>query len=55
MAVFNDSTDVAGAVKVFGVQGELRAYVCAGSTCALSTGDPAEVIRFVKSYGLQKF
>lgn len=46
---------VAGAVKVFGVQGEPKAYVCAGSTCAPPTGDPAEVISLVKSYGLEKF
>jgi hypothetical protein len=46
---------VAGAVKAFGVQGEPRAYVCAGSTCAPPTGDSAEVIRLVKSYGLEKF
>lgn len=45
---------VAGAVKAFGVRGEPRAYVCAGSTCAPPTGNPAEVIRLVKSYGLEK-
>lgn len=46
---------VAGAVKVFGVQGEPKAYVCAGSTCAPPTGDPDEVTRLVQSYGLEKF
>jgi len=45
---------VAGAVKVFGVQGEPRAYVCAGTTCAPPTGDPNEVVTLVKSYGLEK-
>lgn len=45
---------VAGAVKVFGARGEPRAYVCAGSTCAPPTGNPAEVSSLVKSYGLKK-
>jgi uncharacterized protein len=45
---------VAGAVKVFGVQGEPRAYVCAGTTCAPPTGDPNEVVTLVKSYGIEK-
>jgi uncharacterized protein YyaL (SSP411 family) len=44
---------VAGAVKVFGVQGKPKAYVCAGSTCAPPTGDPSQVTSLVKSYGLQ--
>ena len=45
---------VAGAVKVFGVQGKPQAYVCAGSTCAPPTGDPNEVVTLVKSYGVKK-
>jgi uncharacterized protein YyaL (SSP411 family) len=45
---------VAGAVKVFGLQGEPRAYVCAGTTCAPPTGDPNEVVTLVKSYGIEK-
>jgi uncharacterized protein YyaL (SSP411 family) len=45
---------VAGAVKAFGVQGEPRAYICAGSTCAPPTGDPNEVVTLVKTYGLEK-
>ena len=44
---------VAGAVKVFGVQGAPRAYVCAGSTCAPPTSDLDEVVALTKSYGLQ--
>lgn len=44
---------VAGAVKVFGVQKEPRAYVCAGTTCAPPTGDPSEVATLVKSYGVK--
>lgn len=45
---------VAGAVKAFGLTGEPRAYVCAGSTCAPPTGDPGEVSTLVNGYGLQK-
>lgn len=45
---------VAGAVNVFGVQGEPRAYVCAGVTCAPPTKDPEEVAVLVKSYGLKQ-
>jgi uncharacterized protein YyaL (SSP411 family) len=45
---------VAGAVKAFGVRGEPRAYICAGSTCAPPTGDPNEVVTLVKTYGLEK-
>lgn len=44
---------VAGAVKVFGVQGKPQAYVCAGATCAPPTGDPNEVVTLVKSYGVK--
>ena len=46
---------VAGAVKVFGTQGEPRAYVCTGSTCAPPTSDPNEVISLIGSYGLEQF
>ena len=45
---------VAGAVKVFGVQGEPKVYVCAGVTCAPPTGNPDEVAALVKTYGLRK-
>ncbi|MCZ6798939.1 MAG: thioredoxin domain-containing protein [Nitrospirae bacterium] len=45
---------VAGAVKVFGVQGEPKAYVCAGVTCAPPTENPDEVATLVKTYGLKK-
>lgn len=64
MVAFYDTTNlnledlppaVVGAIKVFGVQGEPQAYVCAGSTCSLPTGDPSKVIRLVQSYGLEKF
>ena len=44
---------VAGAVKAFGVLAEPRAYVCVGSTCAPPTGDPAELVSLLKSYGLE--
>lgn len=44
---------VAGAVKVFGVQGEPKAYVCAGVTCAPPTENPDEVAALVKTYGLR--
>ncbi len=44
---------VAGAVKVFGAQGEPRAYVCAGSTCAPPSADPDEVAALVTGYGLE--
>ncbi len=45
---------VAGAVKVFGIKGEPRAYVCAGVTCAPPTTDPNEVATLVKTYGVIK-
>ncbi len=44
---------VFGAVKVFGVQGAPRAYVCAGCTCAPPSADPDEVTALVKTYGTQ--
>ena len=43
---------VAGAVKVFGAEGEPRAYICAGFTCAPPTANPEEVSALVKSYGV---
>ncbi len=45
---------VVGAVKVYGVQGEPRAYVCAGVTCAPPTTDPHEVVALIRTYGLTK-
>ena len=45
---------VAGAVKVFGVKGVPRAYICAGVTCAPPTTEPDEVAVLVKTYGLAK-
>ena len=45
---------VAGAIKVFGVQGGAMAYVCAGSTCAPPTADPDEVSGLIKSYGVRQ-
>ena len=43
---------VVGAVNAFGVQGEPRAYICAGVTCAPPTTDPHEVALFMRSYGV---
>ena len=43
---------VTGAVKVFGVKGEPRAYICAGVTCAPPTTEPDEVAVLVQTYGL---
>jgi len=43
---------VAGAVKVFGIKGVPRAYICAGVTCAPPTTEPDEVAVLVKTYGL---
>jgi len=43
---------VVGAVKAFGLEGEARAYVCAGVTCAPPTTDPNEVATLVRSYGV---
>jgi uncharacterized protein len=43
---------VAGAVKVYGVQGKPRAYVCAGATCAPPTDNHDEVVALVQAYGL---
>ena len=45
---------VAGPVKVFGVKGTPRAYICADVTCAPPTTDPDEVAVLVKTYGLAK-
>lgn len=45
---------VAGAVRVFGVKGEPRAYICAGVTCAPPTTDPHEVVALVRTYGITK-
>ncbi|MEC4672935.1 MAG: thioredoxin domain-containing protein [Nitrospirota bacterium] len=43
---------VVGAIKAFGLEGEPRAYVCAGVTCAPPTTDPNEVATLVRSYGV---
>ena len=45
---------VAGAIKVYGVKGEPRAYICAGVTCAPPTTDPHEVATLVKTYGVPR-
>ena len=45
---------VAGAVRVFGVKGEPRAYICARVTCAPPTTDPHEVAVLVRTYGMTK-
>ena len=43
---------VVAAVKIFGTQGEAKAYVCAGRTCAPPSSDPQEVAVLVHSYGV---